>query len=1111
MRLILFVCFLLLLFSISFSNPLDVSFNLQNSQINPNTGYLEADLNMTNNSSSTIFPGNTKVIISNLPASLISGQDFYAQNEDGVTTQGYPYWNLDNNLGAGLNPLTSITLSKRIIYYSRDRSFLPNPLFLFSSNELCNGVDDDLDGLADFNREILFNWDFLTFGAPMGSAVTPNGNKAAIFLEKNTSGTCNSNTQFLVRTYDSNNSIVVTKQWGKIGNLGASLYEIIADGENIYVGGLKNTQLWNCDPSDPLQVRSPYPGGAYQAYLAKLDLQGNILWEKPPGFVLPEGNYEYFSGIKMKDNYVYASGTSWFAYNPHSASSAFFVKYDKDTGALVCKGYLQGQRDVIDYSSTASVNVDDLNNIYLFTARYNNFNFSNPIQTVAKFDSSCNYISKSVFPGYTGSVNSVLIDNNLIFAIYSPYAAAPNNTNTKIISLKTSFVSYQEKTINNFRSNSVVLAEDGNIYSFGHQKSLIRINPYNLNDLKIISSPPFYSNDRGDLVAGANYFNNSFFTTYFIISLEGSVTGGAAYLFNPSCISNNQYLTETCNGVDDDLDGLVDENACLCYKTDPPNGNRYPLSKTLGVNDPDLDAYWPLDGNLTDYSGSVLTNLTSNFTPIYDVGVNSTFLQAFDLNGGNYLNNTMGISPDNQKTVSFWFKPKYSRSSLDPEEYLFGLTTAKVNSCHWDDKSLKLKCNFWTGPAGLESTTTNWQAGRWYHLVITSSSNLRELWINGVKESVNDTSVPINPGLFSPLQIGSFAGDGNGFVGEVDDFAIFNRMLTECEIKQLALGPAACKLNCPSEFSCTGVIDGNASLCLDDNFGLTASASISLVDYCGISKCETVCNVGYHKQGDICVPIISGEYYCGGELGINSTPCVDANVGLVHDLNWSLISNNFDCGVIEKCRAYCNENFQLQGGVCVPNSGYVLCGGSSPVLVSGMIKGIGAYPSSMLPVPGSWDYNAEATASSYCQWKCDGGYFKSGNSCIQVITKNSITSFVGVFDENIILKSSCLWDANAVIGLEAVSGNYSKIFSVAHCLGAGNITAISDENIPLNVNMQVTLVIPQPCDVCSRTIYVNTVEQNQSTQIIPDNNFLIVLLFLCVIVAFISKKKISLS
>ena len=138
----------------------------------------------------------------------------------------------------------------------------------------------------------------------------------------------------------------------------------------------------------------------------------------------------------------------------------------------------------------------------------------------------------------------------------------------------------------------------------------------------------------------------------------------------------------------------------------------------------------------------------------------------FDLTGG-------------QRSISVWINSKNMPSSLSDRRFFSGnyfdikFTKGNLESLVYDNSFKVLSC-----PAsGLSS-------GIWYHIVITISSNNLRMYINGILVDENNvfilTSHPYN------LNIGAnYSGTDKFFNGSIDDVRIYNRALSETEIKTL--------------------------------------------------------------------------------------------------------------------------------------------------------------------------------------------------------------------------------------------------------------------------------------------------------------------------------------
>jgi len=87
--------------------------------------------------------------------------------------------------------------------------------------------------------------------------------------------------------------------------------------------------------------------------------------------------------------------------------------------------------------------------------------------------------------------------------------------------------------------------------------------------------------------------------------------------------------------------------------------------------------------------------------------------------------------------------------------------------------------------AGTYGTTVP-QLGQWYNVVCTGSSpalgDFNELWVNGVREAVTNTNVNETS---SYLEIGSSRGLSEYMQGAMEDFRIYNRVLSQKEIETI--------------------------------------------------------------------------------------------------------------------------------------------------------------------------------------------------------------------------------------------------------------------------------------------------------------------------------------
>jgi len=193
-------------------------------------------------------------------------------------------------------------------------------------------------------------------------------------------------------------------------------------------------------------------------------------------------------------------------------------------------------------------------------------------------------------------------------------------------------------------------------------------------------------------------------------------------------------------------------------------------------------------------------------------------------------------------------------------------------------------------------------------------------------------------------------------------------------------------------FSCTGSIDGNAVLYVDDNVGLLSNTTNALVDANTSRKCEWYCKSGFYKGtgADVnkCLPLSCQGSVPDGIVGkdLNSTAASGK-------LNWTFDS----AAPYDYCSWRCKVNYHVGTGndanTCFVNT--YSCLGTQP---SG--PGIILGSSDTTTQNDSWDYNASTIANvTMCGWKCDTGYSRGGGadankclpySCIGAIDGNTI-------------------------------------------------------------------------------------------------------------------------
>ncbi|HCS78817.1 TPA: hypothetical protein DIV55_03660 [Patescibacteria group bacterium] len=236
----------------------------------------------------------------------------------------------------------------------------------------------------------------------------------------------------------------------------------------------------------------------------------------------------------------------------------------------------------------------------------------------------------------------------------------------------------------------------------------------------------------------------------------------------------------------------------------------------LGTQDTDfltlgLVSYWPMDertentctGSVNDFcdkSGSG-EDLSMPSTTDFSASAKFGFGLSLDgINNDDYAADTAygKISATKRWTVSAWL------NTTDTQAYLVDSRTSNQNGIGiYTDGANTLKIfvdHSGTLDKDYSYTYAAIDDGVWNHIVLTrNADNSVTLYINGVAQTpsttTTDNDISVSSDTWSSITIGArHSIDGTyNLAGEVDDFRIYNRVLTPAEIKSLyswAPGPA---------------------------------------------------------------------------------------------------------------------------------------------------------------------------------------------------------------------------------------------------------------------------------------------------------------------------------
>jgi hypothetical protein len=203
-----------------------------------------------------------------------------------------------------------------------------------------------------------------------------------------------------------------------------------------------------------------------------------------------------------------------------------------------------------------------------------------------------------------------------------------------------------------------------------------------------------------------------------------------------------------------------------------------------------LVAYYPFDGDVNDYSGYGNHGVVDRVVPAADRFGNENSAYSFDGIKGNILASVQGIPALNSAlSFSWWFW--IDTEPVFQDEWGAGNMIALVDTSDGIGtqvgfrapayRSLGLDTWMWGGETLLEVKIPDQNV--WHHCVYTFDGNTHRFFLNG-KEMTKST-VPSQKGILRQLMFGNYPSGDQYFKGKMDDIRIYNRALSESEIKNL--------------------------------------------------------------------------------------------------------------------------------------------------------------------------------------------------------------------------------------------------------------------------------------------------------------------------------------
>jgi hypothetical protein len=226
--------------------------------------------------------------------------------------------------------------------------------------------------------------------------------------------------------------------------------------------------------------------------------------------------------------------------------------------------------------------------------------------------------------------------------------------------------------------------------------------------------------------------------------------------------------------------------ACLCVLTNAQTviPSYVPTNGLVG--------WWPFNGNAIDESVNTNDGTVNGATLTADRNGNAN--KAYNFNGiNNYIEapSNTGLQLSAAYSIGLWFKSNIFNagqygytliSKIQSSGWYGGYETmiGETNSIGGVNHTGNINGNFQLPYSGLSS-------GNWYSVIVTFNGTQLKLYVNGNIVNTVNQSGTLQTGN-DPLRFGRRGGGGiydQWFNGVIDDIGIWNRALTECEVKKL--------------------------------------------------------------------------------------------------------------------------------------------------------------------------------------------------------------------------------------------------------------------------------------------------------------------------------------
>ena len=206
-----------------------------------------------------------------------------------------------------------------------------------------------------------------------------------------------------------------------------------------------------------------------------------------------------------------------------------------------------------------------------------------------------------------------------------------------------------------------------------------------------------------------------------------------------------------------------------------------------------LVGYWPFNGNANDASGNGNNGTVTGATLTTDRFGNTN--SSYSFNGGtNFIevphDSTFNFQK-NKMTASFWIytsvtTPTSNVHTLISKQTSSGANQSGFNIAKENSVTYLLIKNGSSNVQGYSGVSSNSILNTWHHLVYVVDSVFLRAYLDGLLIKT-DTTIASIGNTTQPMRFGkpTYSASNIEFNGSIDDIGIWNRALTESEIKAL--------------------------------------------------------------------------------------------------------------------------------------------------------------------------------------------------------------------------------------------------------------------------------------------------------------------------------------